>query len=273
MLPNEQAFRNALTANPADDVCRLAYSDWLEERGDIGKATYLRLIVRAVEQITNGEELGPTREGLWPLISTLEEDWLNAVGRRFDVRLEGYDPIEKVGVCSLLRQLYDKGLSDSQKQSENLPNDLTRGCRLEVALAIRSRFVSISRVRLIVVSSARSRRYRLTPSLNELCRLIVELDPHADDFEDEEAQLRFGNFLEHLPAFQQFIHAIDPNAKVEPQNDSYSLCATFPRLAPRWVLDWVFEADFVRIREYDRPNEYTLKIEIRPDFSEAGKAT
>jgi uncharacterized protein (TIGR02996 family) len=65
-MSDEQAFRNALTATPADDVCRLAYSDWLEERGDIGKATYRWLVVRAVEQITNGEvDEEANREYYW----------------------------------------------------------------------------------------------------------------------------------------------------------------------------------------------------------------
>src|SRR5262245_400477 len=39
---DEGAFLQAILAAPADDVPRLVYADWLEERGD-GRAEFLRL--------------------------------------------------------------------------------------------------------------------------------------------------------------------------------------------------------------------------------------
>jgi uncharacterized protein (TIGR02996 family) len=140
-MSDEQAFLNALIANPTDDVCRLAYSDWLEERNELGKATYLRLVVRAVEQITSGEELGATRDGLWPLITTLDEDWRNAVGRRFDVRLKSVPSDRKLAAIKSVREGLGCGLAEAVRIIEVTPHQITGGCRIEVVISLRVFFL------------------------------------------------------------------------------------------------------------------------------------
>jgi uncharacterized protein (TIGR02996 family) len=45
----EQAFLDAITANPADDCHRLVYADWLEERGD-PRSEYIRLRLKLPER-------------------------------------------------------------------------------------------------------------------------------------------------------------------------------------------------------------------------------
>ena len=42
MTPEEDPFIAALVADPADETTRLVYSDWLDERGEDARATYLR---------------------------------------------------------------------------------------------------------------------------------------------------------------------------------------------------------------------------------------
>ena len=42
MTPEEDPFIAAIAADPADEVVRLVYSDWLEERGEDARAAYLR---------------------------------------------------------------------------------------------------------------------------------------------------------------------------------------------------------------------------------------
>lgn len=41
--PGFEAFLNAICANPADDLVRLVYADWLDEHGDPARAEYIRL--------------------------------------------------------------------------------------------------------------------------------------------------------------------------------------------------------------------------------------
>ncbi|QEL21061.1 TIGR02996 domain-containing protein [Limnoglobus roseus] len=45
--PNEQAFFRAMEAVHTDDTPRLVYADWLEERGDVDRATFIRLQIEA----------------------------------------------------------------------------------------------------------------------------------------------------------------------------------------------------------------------------------
>ena len=42
-MSEEEAFLEALKANPADDTTRLVYADWLDEHDQPQKAEYLRL--------------------------------------------------------------------------------------------------------------------------------------------------------------------------------------------------------------------------------------
>lgn len=42
-MTTEDAWQAALDANPYDHVCRLAFADWLEERGDPRAAGYREL--------------------------------------------------------------------------------------------------------------------------------------------------------------------------------------------------------------------------------------
>ncbi|QJW96626.1 TIGR02996 domain-containing protein [Frigoriglobus tundricola] len=48
MSPDEAAFLKAIGDNPADETARLVYADWLAERGEDEKATWLR------ESVVNG---------------------------------------------------------------------------------------------------------------------------------------------------------------------------------------------------------------------------
>lgn len=47
-MTDEQAFLDALAADPADDTTRLVYADWLDDRGEAAKAEYLRMVVGLV---------------------------------------------------------------------------------------------------------------------------------------------------------------------------------------------------------------------------------
>src|SRR5262249_9549822 len=58
-LMNEEApFLRALWEEPADETTRLAYADWLEERGD-PRGEYLRLWCRVLQDVRRLRDLRP----------------------------------------------------------------------------------------------------------------------------------------------------------------------------------------------------------------------
>jgi uncharacterized protein (TIGR02996 family) len=75
---DEEGFIRAIQENPEDEGNRLAYADWLEERGDI-RAEYLRL----------SHQLSQTYRRLWELRGQIGLAWLTLVGKgkRFGDRL------------------------------------------------------------------------------------------------------------------------------------------------------------------------------------------
>jgi uncharacterized protein (TIGR02996 family) len=48
MLDGEYEWLSAVVANLADDNTKLVYADWLQERGDNDRATFLRAIVASL---------------------------------------------------------------------------------------------------------------------------------------------------------------------------------------------------------------------------------
>jgi len=78
-------FLHALLKDPGDDVTRLVYADWLEERGDeasLTQAEFLRLEVNfATERVTRGKR-NARRNRLHVLAARLETRWLRIVIRQ-----------------------------------------------------------------------------------------------------------------------------------------------------------------------------------------------
>jgi uncharacterized protein (TIGR02996 family) len=72
-MSEEHGFLDALDESPDDGLTRLAYADWLEERGD-ARAELLRL----EEALRVGDPL-PAR--LWALHGTLDAEWVVRVSR------------------------------------------------------------------------------------------------------------------------------------------------------------------------------------------------
>ncbi|QEL13214.1 TIGR02996 domain-containing protein [Limnoglobus roseus] len=70
-MTDEDAFLRKLLDNPADDVVRLVYADWLEERDRAAKAEFLRL--EAVAE--------PDAKRLQALAADLDTKWLAVVSK------------------------------------------------------------------------------------------------------------------------------------------------------------------------------------------------
>jgi uncharacterized protein (TIGR02996 family) len=76
----DEDFLEALAARPADNVARLVYADWLQERDD-PRAEFLRLEVQLAGGITPVGDRGELATRLAELGRTAEPGWLLAVNR------------------------------------------------------------------------------------------------------------------------------------------------------------------------------------------------
>ena len=89
---DEEAFLNRILERPDDDVARLVYADWLDERGDtesLAKAEFLRGECELAELAPEEKRYGPLREQLREVARPLDTDWLAAVSKL---------PIEECGL-------------------------------------------------------------------------------------------------------------------------------------------------------------------------------
>jgi uncharacterized protein (TIGR02996 family) len=86
---SEDAFLQAITADPAGPTSRLVYADWLDERGDAAsaaKAEFLRLEVKLrlrakdAKRLTKAEK-GELRTRLLELRVGMDQDWLARLDR------------------------------------------------------------------------------------------------------------------------------------------------------------------------------------------------
>jgi uncharacterized protein (TIGR02996 family) len=80
-MHSDEDFLTALATSPSDDVTRLVYADWLEERGDsVTKAEFLRLTVKLAEDPRKAGKKR-LRKRLQQLAADLDTDWLRVVSR------------------------------------------------------------------------------------------------------------------------------------------------------------------------------------------------
>jgi uncharacterized protein (TIGR02996 family) len=80
-MHSDETFLTTLAAEPSDDVTRLVYADWLEERGDpasAAKAEFLRVTVRLAED-TRKAGKKKLRKRLQQLAAELDTGWLAVV--------------------------------------------------------------------------------------------------------------------------------------------------------------------------------------------------
>ncbi|MBN9122734.1 MAG: TIGR02996 domain-containing protein [Planctomycetes bacterium] len=136
-MSEESAFLAALKANPADDLTRLVYADWLDERGEPAKAEYLRLITsvprRGDDVDTSSAEATRANELGLPLPA----EWKEAAAGRFDVVLLNFTDVVRGLKC--VRELFGVGLGDARAMIELAPNRLLTRVPFDSALNYFSR--------------------------------------------------------------------------------------------------------------------------------------
>jgi uncharacterized protein (TIGR02996 family) len=131
-MSDEAAFLAALRANPADDLTRLVYADWLDEHGETAKAEYLRLVVE-IAQCDGNLATAPGSERFVGLAVALSTEWRSAVGSRFAVVLDDFRDVIKT--IKWLRELTGCTLGEARAAVESAPRTLLHEMPFEYASA------------------------------------------------------------------------------------------------------------------------------------------
>lgn len=77
----EANFLATLRASPDDDVTRLVYADWLEARGEIERADFLRTVCKLAARKVNPKKAPVLAERLIRLSTSSEATWRALVSR------------------------------------------------------------------------------------------------------------------------------------------------------------------------------------------------
>jgi len=141
-VSDELAFLDTLKANPADDMARLVYADWLDEQGESAKAEYLRLIAALAtldpKTLAAGQLNVPRMVSLAP---SLPLAWRELVGRRFSVIFKGSgDHAKKANTILCIREITGVALAEAKRMYEQPPCTLLGWVLFEQAIAARTHF-------------------------------------------------------------------------------------------------------------------------------------
>jgi uncharacterized protein (TIGR02996 family) len=120
-MSDEEGFLQAIAAAPTDDLPRLVYADWLEERGD-PRATYLRLATQTASQVREGLLSEDLRSVLRDTYTAAPAEWRGRVGPWFDVVLEAVHQDCRIGVLKVIKDLVHRRLAKAVDVVENLPS-------------------------------------------------------------------------------------------------------------------------------------------------------
>jgi uncharacterized protein (TIGR02996 family) len=162
MTPEDLGFLQAILSHPDDDTNRLVYADWLEERGD-GRAAFLRTEVRLAATDPGDPAYVALEAELRALIPALDAAWLAAVGKCYDLLLEGYPPASTILTIKLIREYSGVGLKEAKDLAE-APLPVVVPCTtqsLADALRAVAQFRQGTRVRPLPARSLRPDAYHL----------------------------------------------------------------------------------------------------------------
>jgi uncharacterized protein (TIGR02996 family) len=129
----EVAFLTALKANPADDVARLVYADWLDDHDEPIKAEYLRFVA-AIAQQDNCPSTSQEAMQLVRLAENTPAKWREQAGSRFALLLVSWT--DKVQAIKWIRIVTGDGLIQAKEASENLPHPICDSVPFEVAARV-----------------------------------------------------------------------------------------------------------------------------------------
>ena len=119
-MTDEEAFLAALAERPGDDLTRLVFADWLDERGD-GRAAYLRLVVEVAARIQANRSCRRLASQAGPIAEGIELRWREVAGKRFSLRLDSFDPLFKIWTIGAVRGVTGAGLWEAKSLVERAP--------------------------------------------------------------------------------------------------------------------------------------------------------
>src|SRR5262245_8369294 len=79
-MDHDRAFAEAIREHPDDDLHRLAWADWLEERGDEARAAFVRVQLRLAQLEDDDPARGPLEDEADDLLAEHEAGWAGRVG-------------------------------------------------------------------------------------------------------------------------------------------------------------------------------------------------
>jgi uncharacterized protein (TIGR02996 family) len=139
-MTDDSAFLAHLSEHPGDDVTRLVYADWLEDRGD-ARGEYLR---REVEFAALDEDSARALElaaRLWEARRDMDRAWLRQAGKRFDVWLVSCPFPLKIRTIKVILECTGMRLANANLLSDSLPARVLDNLTLGEAEALRARFL------------------------------------------------------------------------------------------------------------------------------------
>src|SRR5690349_17980473 len=76
-MSQEDAFLQAIIDSPDDDAPRLLFADWLEERGDVARAEFIRVQIELARLPFDDERVSALQAREFRLLSRHGMTWLN----------------------------------------------------------------------------------------------------------------------------------------------------------------------------------------------------
>ncbi len=135
-MTDDEAFLAAIAARPSDDLTRLVYADWLEERDD-PRAAYVRLTVEAAKGVTQSPPDTRALAELRRVADQFETGWREIVGKRFDLVLESFEPNQKIRTIVDVRAVTGWGSAEAKDCVDRVPSVAVERLLLEDADRLR----------------------------------------------------------------------------------------------------------------------------------------
>ena len=136
-MTDEEAFLAALAERPGDDLTRLVFADWLDERGD-GRAAYLRLVVEVAARIKANRPYRRLASQVGRLAEGIELTWREVAGKRFSLRLDSFDPAFKIWTIRAVLRATRVELNSAVSIVEHAPTLILEQLLLEDAEGLRT---------------------------------------------------------------------------------------------------------------------------------------
>jgi uncharacterized protein (TIGR02996 family) len=134
-MTEEEALIAGIHANPLDDLPRLVYADWLDERNRFVEGEYLRLVAALAKPGTPVDMRQPHSVRVVAIAEGIDPQWREATGSRFDLWIDPpLNPARIINFIKTAREVSGLGLAELKAFCHTLPKVLTGGLPLEEAI-------------------------------------------------------------------------------------------------------------------------------------------